>query len=50
MESIANRFQAYDNSENNKLLIASRSNKNLPVNVSEQNTWNQIVYLNINHD
>lgn len=47
---IADRFRAYDNSKNNKLLIAYRSDKTNPVNIVQQDVWNQIIYQKLNDD
>ena len=42
---LADRFQAYDNSQNRNRLIAYYSNKNKPITIIEQDIWNQILNL-----
>ena len=40
---LADRFQAYDNSQNENSLIAYFSHKNSPIKVIQQDIWNQIL-------
>ena len=40
---LVDRFQAYDNSQNENSLIAYYSHKNSPIKVVQQDIWNQIL-------